>query len=122
MTFDIKKGGDNMTIDEAIKKYKQIINKDVFCPSHHSRSSCDDCIELSQIVQWLEELKTLRFNNGMIQMSERLQYVETGYYKGINDFEENLKEAINHIAFNSNDVDIFIDIIEYTAEYLRRNN
>ena len=112
-----------MTLDETIKLYKQIIiDKDVFCSSHHCMRSCDDCVkESEQIVAWLEELKTLRYNSCMLHMSERLQLVESGYKKGIDDFEDNLKEAISYISFNPTDEELFIDIIDYTAELLRRN-
>ena len=112
-----------MTLDEAIKLYKQIIiDKDVFCSTLHCMRSCDDCVkESSQIVAWLEELKTLRLNSCMLHMPERLQIVESGYKKGIDDFEKNLKEAIGYITFNPIDEELFIDIIDYTAEFLRRN-
>ena len=43
------------------------------------------------------------------------------YNMAIDDFEMNLKEAIEYLAFNPADLELFIDILEYTAEYLRRN-
>ena len=77
-----------MTLDEAIKLYKQIIDKDVFCSSHHCMRDCDTCVkESEQIVAWLEELKTLRLNSCMLHMPERLQLVNGGYNKGIDDLK-----------------------------------
>ena len=53
-------GGNNMTIDEAIAKYKEITNIDANCPAH-CNISCDKCVQESeQLAEWLEELKELR--------------------------------------------------------------
>ena len=50
----------DMTIDEAIAKYKEITNTDAICPAH-CNISCDKCVQESeQLVEWLEELKALR--------------------------------------------------------------
>lgn len=49
----------DMTIDEAIVKYKEIANTDANCPIHCMRS-CDKCVQESgQISKWLEKLKTV---------------------------------------------------------------
>ena len=56
----IRIGGNDMTIDEAIAKYKEITNTDVNCPGY-CNISCDKCVQESkQLVEWLEELKALR--------------------------------------------------------------
>ena len=50
----------DMTIDEAIAKYKEITNTDANCPAH-CNISCDKCVQESeQLAEWLEELKELR--------------------------------------------------------------
>ena len=43
--------------------------------------------EQEQIVEWLEELKTLRLDSCMIHLPERLQLVENGYNKALNNVE-----------------------------------
>ena len=49
-----------LSIDEAIAKYKEITNTDAICPAH-CNISCDKCVQESrQLVEWLEELKSLR--------------------------------------------------------------
>ena len=59
-SLHIGTGGNNMTIDEAIAKYKEITNTDANCPAH-CNISCDKCVQESkQLVEWLEELKALR--------------------------------------------------------------
>ena len=60
-----------MTIDEAIECER---NHRLY-PEYHE-----------QIAEWLEELKTLRIDSGMIHLPERLQLVENGYNKALNDF------------------------------------
>ena len=42
--------------------------------------------EHEQIANWLEELVMLRLDSCMIHMPERLQLVENGYNKALNDF------------------------------------
>ena len=75
-----------MTIDEAIAKYKEITNTDANCPAH-CNISCDKCVQESkQLAEWLEELVMLRFDSCMMHMPERLQLVESGYNKALNDF------------------------------------
>ena len=60
-----------MTIDEAIECER---NHRLY-PEYHE-----------QIAEWLEELKTLRLDSCMIHLPERLQLVENGYNKALNDF------------------------------------
>ena len=77
-----------MTIDEAIAKYKEIINTDANCPAH-CNISCDKCVQESrQLVEWLEELKEYKENQ---HRSLRHMY-EKGYNKAIYDFVEELKD------------------------------
>ena len=62
----------NMNIDdviEALKNGEYLTNR-----------------EQEQIAAWLEELKTIRFDSCMIHLPERLQLVENGYNKALNDF------------------------------------
>ena len=55
-----------MTIDEAISKYKEIINPDTMCLAHCDMF-CDKCVQESeQLAEWLEELKKLRVIFGKI--------------------------------------------------------
>ena len=61
-----------MTIDEAIKELKN---------SNYLTNS-----EELQIAEWLEELVMLRLDSCMIHMPDRLQLVENGYNKAVNDF------------------------------------
>ena len=61
-----------MTIDEAIKELKNF--------SYLTNS------EELQIAEWLEELVMLRLDSCMMHMPERLQLVESGYNKALNDF------------------------------------
>lgn len=49
-----------LSIDEVIEKYKEITNPDTICLAHCDMF-CDECVQESeQLVEWLEELKTLR--------------------------------------------------------------
>ena len=66
----------NMNIDDVIKALK---NGEYLTDR-----------EQEQIAAWLEELKTLRLDSCMIHLPERLQLVENGYRKGIDDFADKL--------------------------------
>ena len=66
----------NMNIDDVIKALK---NGEYLTDR-----------EQEQIAEWLEELKTLRLDSCMIHLPERLQLVENGYRKGIDDFADKL--------------------------------
>ena len=77
-----------MTIDEAIKKYKE---KSEF---FKKTTNVSYALELEQIVKWLEELKTTRIAlekaNGYLEANWKL-----GYQKAIEDFEkENIKRFL----------------------------
>ena len=53
-----------MTIDEAIEQYKEITNPDTICLAHCDMF-CDKCVQESeQLVEWLEELKSIK-NGGI---------------------------------------------------------
>ena len=57
-----------LSIDETIAKYKEITNTDANCPAH-CNISCDKCVQESrQLVEWLEELKSLREYKEKIEM------------------------------------------------------
>ena len=59
-----------MTIDEAITKYKEITNTDAICPAH-CNISCDKCVQESeQLTEWLEELKELREYKKRMEMQD----------------------------------------------------
>lgn len=60
-----------MTIDEAIECER---NNRLY-PEYHEH-----------IAEWLEELVMLRLDSCMIHIPERLQLVENGYNKALNDF------------------------------------
>ena len=96
-----------MTIDEAIEELKSE-------NGYYANNGMTDVAEFNtKIIYLLEELKGLRTN---IKFNKNL-----AYNMAIDDYEVNLKEAIGYIAFNPTDEELFIDIIEYTAEFLRRN-
>ena len=93
-------GGNNMTIDEAIAKYKEITNTDANCPAH-CNISCDKCVQESeQLAEWLEELKELRnitashlyavaFNRGYLKAEKEERNM------AIDDFAESVKNLIS---------------------------
>lgn len=103
-----------MTIDDAIKMYKKIENTDANCPRYCMRP-CGECVqECRQVAGWLEELKMLRLDSYMIHLPERLQLVETGYNKAIDDFVRIAKEyEYCDITNNS------FRFIEFLAEQLK---
>lgn len=63
----------NMNIDDVIKALK------------NGKYLTDR--EEEQIAEWLEELKTLRLDSCMIHLPERLQLVENGYNKALDNVE-----------------------------------
>ena len=70
-----------MTIDEAIAKYKEIINTDANCPAH-CNISCDKCVQESeQLAEWLEELKIYQQHEIICNKG-----YNAGYNKAIDDF------------------------------------
>ena len=59
--------------------------------------------------------------NTMIDTYQAQEYVEQAYNKAIDDFVANVKDALitDYSVFNTDDIRIFIDIIEEIAEQLR---
>ena len=116
-----------MTLDEAIQRENKIAEENqkivdtqiVFDGVYISQLYCDDtevieehlsnyrkCAEYhKQIADWLEELVMLRLDSCMIHMPERLQLVENGYNKALNDFAEKLNAKCDRMIkekWNSN--------------------
>ena len=95
--------------------YKKIANTDSNCPSY-CMNPCEDCVkECKQVAEWLEELKAFRENKWTDI------YIKRGYDKAIDDFVANVKDALitDYSVFNTDDIRIFIDIIEEIAEQLK---
>lgn len=59
--------------------------------------------------------------NTMIDTYQAQEYVEQAYNKAIDDFVANVKDTLitDYSVFNTDDIRIFIDIIEEIAEQLR---
>ena len=116
-----------MTLDEAIQRENKIAEENqkivdteiVFDDVSLSQLYCDDtevieehlsnyrkCAEYhKQIADWLGELAMLRLDSCMIHMPERLQLVENGYNKALNDFAEKLNAKCDRMIkekWNSN--------------------
>ena len=80
-----------MTIDEAIAKHRKIAKTqktlyDTCTLKEQNKHFLREAEEHEQLANWLEELTMLRLDSCMIHMPERLQLVENGYNKGIDDF------------------------------------
>ena len=102
-----------MTIDEAIAKYKEIVNTDANCPAH-CNISCDKCVQESkQLAEWLEDYKRIKM---LIPIEQALK---NEYNKAIDDFKkmltiEKIKEYAESDGFiNLNNCSLMIfDIAE----------
>lgn len=108
-----------MSIDEAIAKYKEITNTDANCPAH-CNISCDKCVQESkQIVEWLEELKSIKEKGRYVQGNKAGQKI--GYRNAIDDFargldyllvkyaiENTLEPNINNVKFSLNHIEKII--------------
>ena len=112
-----------MTIDETIEqeKFKARVdrikaNKRIFHNNDEDEiSACNrSAEEHEQLANWLEELVMLRLDSCMIHMPERLQLVENGYNKAIDDFVNACKEDISCQTFG-----LHIKGIERIAEQLK---
>ena len=80
----------DITIDEAIAKYKEIANTDANCPAH-CNISCDKCVQESkQLAEWLEELKSYRASVFSGYMTQKMLKEE--YNKAIDDVIDKLAE------------------------------
>ena len=81
----------DMTIDEAIAKHRKIAKTqkalyDACTLKERNKHFLREAEEHEQLAEWLEELVMLRLDSCMIHMPERLQLVENGYNKALNDF------------------------------------
>ena len=102
-----------MTIDEAIAKYKEIANTDANCPAH-CNISCDKCVQESkQLAEWLEELKSYRASVFSGDMTQKMLKEE--YNKAIDD----LLGGMNQITYNCQDADELFEKICDLAEQLK---
>ena len=103
-----------MTIDETIERYKAITNKNTIC-TIPCMTYCEKCVveEHTQLVEWLEELKSLRkkqdvYNKAIDDFAEKVELKYLGvhpdelyekYYpreicKQINELAEQLKDGV----------------------------
>ena len=101
-----------MTIDEAIKKYKE---KSEFFKKTKNVSYA---LELEQIMKWLKELKKLRQctnieNREYPYFNGFKEGKQVGYNKAIDDL---VKMAYDELLYNENLTEIDID---YIAEQLK---
>ena len=114
----------DMTIDEAIEKYKEITNTDANCPAHCNISG-DKCVQESeQLAGWLEELKNYRDKNKMVVRIDcvnseefkdiAVKLAKEQYNKAINDFVNACKEDILCQSFG-----LHANGIERIAEQLK---
>lgn len=75
-----------MMIDEAIAKYKEIIDTDASCP-RYCMCTCEKCVQESrQIVAWLKELKAIK------EKGRYVQGFRAGYKVAIGDFTNRMLE------------------------------
>ena len=114
-------GGNDMTIDEAITKYKEITNTDANCPAH-CNISCNKCVDESkQLVEWLEELKEMRnmtaghlyavaFNRGYLKAKKEVRE------KAIDDFVKEICKMIVQSENNGNYRFYAVEIKQAIAE------
>ena len=126
----------DMTIDEAIEKYKEITNTKAICPGH-CNISCDKCLQESkQIAEWLEELKDYQDKNKMVvrvdvenmdsikdKIEELSKYAERQYNKAIDDFVENISLEISEsiiwgMLVNSHKDNSFNDTSDKIVDYV----
>ena len=108
-----------MTIDEAIAKHRKIAETqkalyDACTLKERNKHFLREAEEHEQLANWLEELTMLRLDSCMIHMPERLQLVENGYNKALNDFVNACKEDISCQTFG-----LHIKGIERIAEQLK---
>ena len=111
----IRIGGNNMTIDEAIEKFKFIAKSDTPCP-RYCMLPCDQCVDESEhIAEWLEELKDYRDKNKMVvrvdvenmdsikdKIDELSKYAGSQYNKAIDDFVKEICKMIVQSENNGN--------------------
>ena len=103
----------DMTLDEAIAKYKEITNTDAVCPAH-CNIPCDKCVQESeQLVEWLEELKVYQQHEIICNKG----YNE-GYNKAIDDFVKLVHKHDWNIR-NINENSFIYGAIDTLAEQLK---
>lgn len=99
---------NDMTIDEAIAKYKEITNTDTICPIY-CNISCDKCVkESQQLAEWLEELK-------VYQQHEII--CNKGYNVGYNNA---ISECLEIVKFHRNSWDGIEAAIKDIEELIER--
>ena len=131
-----------MTLDEAIKRENKIAEENqkivdteiVFDDVSLSQLYCDDtevieeqlsnyrkCAEYhKQLAEWLEELVMLRLDSCMIHMPERLQLVENGYNKAIDDFVNQFNVIVDEKCGTDTN-NYFRKIVKEVAEQLKES-
>ena len=103
----------DMTIDEAIAKYKEITNTDANCPAH-CNISCDKCVQESeQLAEWLEELKIYQQHEIICNKG-----YNAGYNKAIDDFVKLVHKHDWNIR-NINENSFIYGAIDTLAEQLK---
>ena len=106
----------DMTIDEAIAKYKEITNTDAICPAH-CNISCDKCVqECEQIVEWLEELKEYKDTLLTPKMIEELKKSEKQAHKTAIQNAMLVEDSYN------NAIDDFVQVVKKHDWYIRYKN
>lgn len=87
--WELKESDVKMTIDEAIRKYKDICDINDDCPRYCMMCSCDECVqECGQIAEWLEELKIYKSDEFTSDWLQKLAYHQ-GYSQAESDYFEN---------------------------------
>ena len=100
---------DNMTIDEAIEKFKFIAKSDTPC-SRYCMLPCDQCVDKSEhIAEWLEELK-------MYRESSYGELYDMVYNKAIDDFRAEICNAIVQSERNGNYRFYAVETKQYIAD------
>ena len=101
----------DMTIDEAIAKYKEITNTDANCPAH-CNISCDKCVQESkQLAEWLEDYKHIKQWKSDIMdsfckydVSSFEELIANARNKAIDDFLKKLYKIGEHRDFDWEDM------------------
>ena len=119
----------DMTIDEAIAKYKEITNTDANCPAH-CNISCDKCVqERGQIAEWLEELKNYRDKNKMVVRIDcvnseefkdiAIKLAKEQYNKAIDDYKSGIKEELERFEVKNLDTCVLYNLMDRKSEQLK---
>lgn len=119
-------------IDEAIaherEKAKEQRSRIGTLDEEYSKK-CEECAEEhEQLAEWLEELKKYKEHEfGVLKKDGQLLYKQgilDGYDKAIDDFVTNVKDALitDYSVFNTDDIRIFIDIIDEIVKQLKEGD